>query len=134
MSQHSRMLYRELRSSQRSYYRNGVSTNRYGKTDNRTGNQTGNRRNTLAETKTHRKGNTVMVMSTSGWQESQEALQRDLEVGSGTTSHTAGSGVRSPPKGIMKTEEVRIQSSPNNTPGGSTADSFEMVSFEKERH
>ncbi|KAK6839121.1 hypothetical protein PG989_016574 [Apiospora arundinis] len=120
-----RMLYREFRSSQRSYYRNGVSTNRYGKSENQTG-----KRNTMAgqSVKPHRKGNTVHVMSTAGWQESQEALQRDLEVGTGTPRN--GSGVMSP-HGIMKTEEVRIQTSLNTT--GSTADSFEMESFEKER-
>lgn len=120
------MLYRELRSSQRSYYRYGVSTNRYGKSEN----ATDNRRNTLANqsTKPHRKGNSAMVMSTNGWQESQEALQRNLEVGTGTPRNEYG--VMSP-SGIMKTEEVRIQTSPNTA--GSTADSFEMVSFEKER-
>jgi len=124
------MLYRELRSSQRSYYRNGVSTNRYGKSDN----QTGNRRNTLAnQSKTTRKGNTVMVMSTTGWQESQEALQRDLEVGTGTNTSRSGSGIM-PSAGIMKTEEVRVQTSPNTHGSGSAAGSFEMVSFEKERH
>lgn len=128
------MLYRELRSSQRSYYKNDPSSARYGRTDDRTG----NRRNTLAgqgtNNRPHRKGNSVMVMSTTGWQESQEALQRDMELGTTGTATTSrsGSGVRSPAQGIMKTKEVTVETSPN-TPN-STADSFEMVSFEKERH
>ncbi|KAK8037318.1 hypothetical protein PG991_000664, partial [Apiospora marii] len=133
-----RMLYREFRSSQRSYYKNGASSNQYGQTDNRTG----NRRNTMTanqHSRPHRKGNSVMVMSTSQWQESQEALQRDLEAGStGGGSHTgaaasrSGSGVRSPAHGITKTREVTVETSPG-TPHSSAADSFEMVSFEKER-
>ncbi|KAK7946928.1 uncharacterized protein PG986_011249 [Apiospora aurea] len=120
-----RMLYRELRSSQRSYYKNNPSG--YGRTDNRTGNH---RTTVTAGTqKAHKKGNSVMVMSTAGWEESQEALQRDPEVGSGTSR--SGSGVHSPDVGIMKTREVVVKSSPN-TPS-STADSFEMVSFEEKR-
>ena len=140
------MLYREFRSSQRSYYKNGASTNRYGQTDDRTG----NRRHTMGtahqHSRSHRKGNSVMVMSTSQWQESQEALQRDLEAGAGEgsggsqtggTASRSESGVRSPPhvhhlQGITKTREVTVETSPG-TPHSSAADSFEMVSFEKER-
>ncbi|KAK7973206.1 hypothetical protein PG988_007340 [Apiospora saccharicola] len=113
-----RMLYREFRSSQRSYYNNDAS--KYGRTNDRTGNQTG-RRNTVVGTgtnKPHKKGNSVMVMSTSGWQESQEALQRDVEAG----TSRSGSG---------RTKEVTVETSPS-TPN-SAADSFEMVSFEKDR-
>ena len=58
------MLYRELRSTQRSTYKNnGVLSSRYAKSEN----QTGNRRNTIdSQSKTHRKGNIVTVMSTTG--------------------------------------------------------------------
>ncbi|KAK8024520.1 hypothetical protein PG993_012586 [Apiospora rasikravindrae] len=120
-----RMLYRELRSSQRSYYKNNPSG--YGRTDNRTGNH----RTTVTggTQKPHRKGNSVMVMSATGWDESQEALQRDLEVGTGTSR--SGSGVHSPEQGIMKTSQVVVKSSPHSP--SSTADSFEMVSFEEKR-
>lgn len=78
-----RMLYRELKSSARSYGRSKSQTNapertkRYGQG-------------------THYGRNSVVVMSTAGWQESQEAL-KDAESGQVT------------PRGIMKTEEVRVR-------------------------
>ncbi|KAF6832375.1 hypothetical protein CPLU01_06200 [Colletotrichum plurivorum] len=78
-----RMLYRELKSSARSYGRSKSQTNapertkRYGQG-------------------THYGRNSVVVMSTAGFQESQEAL-KDPESGQVT------------PRGIMKTEEVRVR-------------------------
>ncbi|OLN97764.1 hypothetical protein CCHL11_07918 [Colletotrichum chlorophyti] len=79
-----RMLYRELKSSQRSYGRSKSQTHALGTGTKRYGQGT------------HYGRNSVVVMSTSGWQESQEALQ-DAESGQST------------PRGIMKTEEVRVR-------------------------
>ncbi|KAK7420290.1 hypothetical protein QQZ08_010490 [Neonectria magnoliae] len=98
-----RMLYRELKSSHKSYSRNRTGTNTH---DPRTGNHTQPGSDTR---KSKRYGpsskygqNSVVIMSTAGWQESQEAL-KDPE-------STHSSATRPSPKqgGVLKTEEVRV--------------------------
>ncbi|KAK6217004.1 hypothetical protein QIS74_07118 [Colletotrichum tabaci] len=81
-----RMLYRELKSTQRSYARNKSQSHAL---------ETGKTRTKRYGNSTHYGRNSVVVMSTSGWQESQEALQDE----SGQVT----------PRGIMKTEEVRVR-------------------------
>ncbi|KAL2873389.1 hypothetical protein SGCOL_011472 [Colletotrichum sp. CLE4] len=90
-----RMLYRELKSTQRSYARNKSQSHAL---------ETGTRKE-VRSTKRYGPGsqygrNSVVVMSTGGWQESQEALQE------------AEGGQASPlpvMNGIIKTEEVRVR-------------------------
>ncbi|KXH67760.1 hypothetical protein CSAL01_07836 [Colletotrichum salicis] len=90
-----RMLYRELKSTQRSYARNKSPSHAL---------ETGTRKE-VRSTKRYGPGsqygrNSVVVMSTGGWQESQEALQ---EVEGGQASPLPGMN------GIIKTEEVRVR-------------------------
>ncbi|OHE98243.1 hypothetical protein CORC01_06440 [Colletotrichum orchidophilum] len=90
-----RMLYRELRSTQRSYAQNKSQSRAL---------DTGTRKE-VRSTKRYGPGsqygrNSVVVMSTGGWQESQEALQ-DAE--GGQASPLPGMN------GIIKTEEVRVR-------------------------
>ncbi|KAL4767840.1 hypothetical protein BDW60DRAFT_211542 [Aspergillus nidulans var. acristatus] len=93
-----RTLYREIRSSHRSYSRNRTGTHL---NDPRTGNNTQG-----AEGKSKRNSkrgwDSMAIMSTKGWQESQEALQ---DQGS-----TQSSGTRPSPNqgGILKTEEFIV--------------------------
>lgn len=96
------MLYRELKSSQKSYLRNRSHTNPLDGTN--ATNVAG------SNTKSKRYGphskygrNSVVIMSAAGWQESQEALQDP------TSTQTSRS--RSSPNssgGVLKTEEVRV--------------------------
>ncbi|KAF0329924.1 hypothetical protein GQ607_002691 [Colletotrichum asianum] len=102
-----RMLYRELKSASRSYGRSRSQTNAL---------ETAK----TARTKrygqgTHYGRNSVVVMSTTGWQESQEALQ-DVESGQTT------------PRGIMKTEEVRVRHE-RMPPAGDSKSSIELDTF-----
>ncbi|KAJ4313845.1 hypothetical protein N0V84_009200 [Fusarium piperis] len=97
-----RMLYRELKSSQKSYLRNRSNTNPLDGTNatNMAGTNTTKSKRYGPNSKYGR--NSVVIMSAAGWQESQEALQ-DPE--SAQTSRS-----RSSPSvgGVMKTEEVRV--------------------------
>ncbi|KAH9904259.1 hypothetical protein F4778DRAFT_731811 [Xylariomycetidae sp. FL2044] len=88
-----RMLYRELKSSGKSYF----------KSKSKGGTQTAKSNAHSRATRNYHGRNSVMILSTTGWQESQEALQ-DVEAGSDQT--------HSPDlRGIMKTEEINIQHS-----------------------
>ncbi|CAG9954764.1 unnamed protein product [Clonostachys rosea f. rosea IK726] len=94
-----RMLYQELKSSQRSYFRNKSQSQ-----SNPQGPGTGIESRSKSK-RPSRYGppskygrNSVMIMSTAGWQESQEALQDVLR------SKTSSMG------GVMKTQEVRVVS------------------------
>ncbi|RSL47423.1 hypothetical protein CEP54_013408 [Fusarium duplospermum] len=92
-----RMLYRELKSSQKSYLRNRSHTNPLD----------GTNATNVAGTKRygpHSKygRNSVVIMSAAGWQESQEALQdpESTQTSRSRSSPTSG--------GVLKTEEVRV--------------------------
>ncbi|KAH7144125.1 hypothetical protein B0J13DRAFT_554740 [Dactylonectria estremocensis] len=93
-----RMLYRELKSSQRSYFRNKSNQIPNGPG---TGNTDPLDRHTRYPYSSKYGRNSVVIMSDSRYQESQEAL-RDPD----------GSGLRRPPNmsGVIKTEEVRVHS------------------------
>lgn len=119
-----RMLYRELKSSQRSYFRSRSGTARY------------NVENTQPEHKSkrgtlyghnHHGQNSVIIMSTTGWQESQEALQDS----DGSRTQMAPT-----PDGITKTEEVNIEHQRLSRVSGN--DSLEMKpvqpAYEKAEH
>ncbi|KAJ5875716.1 uncharacterized protein N7473_013063 [Penicillium subrubescens] len=97
-----RTLYRELRSSHKSYSQNRTGTNTR---DPRTGNYTqGTDRKSKRYGPNSKYGrNSVVIMSTTGWQESQEAL-KGLE-------STLSSGTRSSPNqgGVLKTEEFTVR-------------------------
>lgn len=92
------MLYRELKSSQRSYFRTKSNQN---PNDPGTGNTDPLERHTRYPYSSKYGRNSVVIMSDSRYQESQEAL-RDPD----------GSGLRRPPNmtGVIKTEEVRVHS------------------------
>ena len=117
------MLYRELRSSQKSYFEN--RSQRYGGTNK---SQTNRRQSNIHGTQRKRSVPPAML-SMAGWQDSQEALQYiDMEGGhvtveGGQISPHAGKAE----VGIMKTEEVRVQHTARERP--STEDSFEMDSI-----
>ncbi|KAM0189009.1 hypothetical protein ACHAPA_007722 [Fusarium lateritium] len=89
-----RMLYRELKLSSRSYNRNKTNTTPH---DIDT-------RHTAAKRygpNTRYGRNSIVIMSTNGWQESQEALQdSDGSMSNGKASVSS--------QGVMKTEEVRV--------------------------
>ncbi|UPK98386.1 hypothetical protein LCI18_009321 [Fusarium solani-melongenae] len=96
-----RMLYRELKSSQKSYLRNRSHTNPLDGTN--ATNVAG------SNTKSKRYGphskygrNSVVIMSAAGWQESQEALQDPTSTQTSRSRSSPSSG------GVMKTEEVRV--------------------------
>lgn len=101
-----RMLYRELKSASRSYGRSRTQTNPL---------ETAKTRTKRYGQNTHYGRNSVVVMSNARWQESQEALQ-DAESGQTT------------PRGIMKTEEVRIRHE-SMPPSGDSRNSIELDSF-----
>ncbi|KAF5000537.1 hypothetical protein FGRMN_1704 [Fusarium graminum] len=89
-----RMLYRELKSSSRSYNKNKTNTTP----------QDYDSRHTAAKRygPNSRYGrNSIVIMSTNGWQESQEALQ-DSDESLNTAKASIASG------GVLKTEEVRV--------------------------
>lgn len=96
----SRMLYRELKSSSRSYNRNRTNTTpRDVDTRNTAG--ASNARQSKRYNPNSRYGrNSVVIMS--GWQESQEHLQDDSDGSQSQTKMSMSSG------GVMKTEEVRV--------------------------
>ncbi|KAF5624447.1 integral membrane protein pth11 [Fusarium sp. NRRL 52700] len=95
-----RMLYRELKSSSRSYNRNRTNTTpRDVDTRNTAG--ASNARQSKRYNPNSRYGrNSVVIMS--GWQESQEHLQDDSDGSQSQTKISMSSG------GVMKTEEVRV--------------------------
>ncbi|KAF5596411.1 integral membrane protein pth11 [Fusarium circinatum] len=95
-----RMLYRELKSSSRSYNRNRTNTTpRDVDTRNTAG--ASNARQSKRYNPNSRYGrNSVVIMS--GWQESQEHLQDDSDGSQSQTKMSMSSG------GVMKTEEVRV--------------------------
>ncbi|VUC25086.1 unnamed protein product [Clonostachys rosea] len=93
-----RMLYRELKSSQRSYFRNKSQTNpQEPGTTTEPGSKSKRPSRYGPPSKYGR--NSVMIMSTAGWQESQEALQEALR--SKASSNMGG---------VLKTQEVRVVS------------------------
>ncbi|KAF5657723.1 integral membrane protein pth11 [Fusarium heterosporum] len=89
-----RMLYRELKSSSRSYNKNKTNTTP----------QDHDTRHTAARryaTNSRYGRNSIVIMSTNGWQESQEALQdSDESLNNAKASLSSG--------GVLKTEEVRV--------------------------
>ncbi|KAH7236857.1 uncharacterized protein BKA55DRAFT_578659 [Fusarium redolens] len=95
-----RMLYRELKSSSRSYNRNKTNTTpRDVDTRNTVG--ASNARQSKRYNPNSRYGrNSVVIMS--GWQESQEHLQDDSDGSQSQAKMSMSSG------GVMKTEEVRV--------------------------
>ncbi|KAI5919034.1 hypothetical protein F4810DRAFT_525472 [Camillea tinctor] len=95
-----RMLYRELKSSQRSYFRSRSKTTQSNAGQDKTRPSSKSRRTQYGRA-SHYGRSSVLIMSTTGWQESQEALQ-DLERGR-TPQEGPNFG------GIMKTEEVSVQ-------------------------
>lgn len=112
-----RMLYRELKSSHRSYMQQRSTGNRYHQ-----GTESTNIDKTKRSTKYRHDGygrNSVLIMSTNGWQESQEALQ-----------DTPSSHTDRPPKtaGIVKTAEVNVTS--HRVSKMTDGDSFELASME----
>ncbi|KAM5342258.1 hypothetical protein ACJ41O_013224 [Fusarium nematophilum] len=97
-----RMLYRELKSSQRSYLRNRSQTNpRDAGTMNTV--QGADRKSKRYNNNSKYGRNSVLIMSTAGWQESQEALQ-DPERSQASSRKQSPH----PPGGVLKTEEVRV--------------------------
>ncbi|KAH6880039.1 hypothetical protein B0T10DRAFT_495700 [Thelonectria olida] len=97
-----RMLYHKIKSSQRSYMRDRSQTNPHetGTTNTALGSDT---RRTKRYGNNSKYGRTsVVIMSTAGWRESQEALQDSDS--SGTKQSTSLNGA----KGVVKTEEVRV--------------------------
>lgn len=111
------MLYRELKSSHRSYMQQRSTGNRYHQ-----GTESTNIDKTKRSTKYRHDGygrNSVLIMSTNGWQESQEALQ-----------DTPSSHTDRPPKtaGIVKTAEVNVTS--HRVSKMTDGDSFELASME----
>ncbi|KAF5003893.1 hypothetical protein FDECE_9598 [Fusarium decemcellulare] len=97
-----RMLYRELKSSQRSYMRNRSTTNPHGTGPGTTNPGTDTRRNTKRYAPNSKYGrNSVVIMSTAGWQESQEALKDTEGSVASKTSQNLG--------GVLKTEQVTVK-------------------------
>ncbi|KAI1636242.1 hypothetical protein F4809DRAFT_390719 [Biscogniauxia mediterranea] len=95
-----RMLYRELKSSQCSYSRSRSKTTQSNGAPEKTRPSSKSRKSHYGRN-SHYGKNSVLIRSTTGWQESQEALQ-NLEHGR-TPQESPNFG------GIMKTEEVSIQ-------------------------
>ncbi|RSL46332.1 hypothetical protein CEP53_010380 [Fusarium sp. AF-6] len=93
-----RMLYRELKSSQKSYLRNRSHTNPLDGTN--ATNMAGTNKRYGPHSKYGR--NSVVIMSAAGWQESQEALQDPESTQTSRSRSSPHSG------GVMKTEEVRV--------------------------
>ncbi|KAM0560015.1 hypothetical protein ACHAPJ_003972 [Fusarium lateritium] len=95
-----RMLYHELKSSSRSYGRNKTNTTPHDHPETRNTVPSSGARKSKRYGPDSRYGrNSVVIMSTNGWQESQEALQ-DSDGSQGKTSMSS--------RGVMKTEEVRV--------------------------
>ncbi|CAH0056297.1 unnamed protein product [Clonostachys solani] len=94
-----RMLYQELKSSQRSYFRNKSQTNPQGGPSTGVDSASKSKRPSRYGPPSKYGRNSVMIMSTAGWQESQEALQDALR--SKGSSNLGG---------VMKTQEVRVVS------------------------
>ncbi|KAI0018446.1 hypothetical protein F4780DRAFT_781447 [Xylariomycetidae sp. FL0641] len=108
-----RMLYRELVSSDRSYWRSKSRNTREA---------TGSDKNRAAPWTRRPCGrSSTLVMSTGGWEESQEALQ-DLDVEAGDHNKSAASFAMG---GIMKTAEVSVEHSRLSRYRGD--DSFELA-------
>jgi hypothetical protein len=96
------MLYRELKSSNKSYFRNQSQTTGPEGVASRAFDQTANQRKSQRYDGYRKYGqNSVVIMSTSRWQESEEALQDPQGQG--------GSSTPPLPHGVMKTEEVRVK-------------------------
>ncbi|KAH6654728.1 hypothetical protein BKA67DRAFT_507252, partial [Truncatella angustata] len=96
-----RMLYKELKSSHGSYFRSRSNTAPYSVNRGTTQPDTKSRRTTrYGAHPSHYGRNSVVIMSTSGWQESQEALQD-----AGMVRAEASSDI----SGIVKTEEVSVE-------------------------
>ncbi|KAI1495427.1 hypothetical protein F5X99DRAFT_426798 [Biscogniauxia marginata] len=95
-----RMLYRELKSSQRSYFRSRSRTTQSKNGPDKSRPNSKSRRTQYGRT-SHYGRNSVVIMSTTEWQESQEALQNVEQGRIPQESPTLG--------GIMKTEEVSVQ-------------------------
>lgn len=115
-----RMLYRELKSSGRSYFRSASNANRYNIGTQATNKENKTRRTTRYGHDHRQYGrNSVVIMSTAGWQESQEALQ-DVQPGYSNVSPNM--------TGIVKTEEVNVQHQRLSKISGQ--DSFELSSLD----
>ncbi|KAK9419907.1 hypothetical protein SUNI508_06913 [Seiridium unicorne] len=112
-----RMLYLELKSSQRSYFRSRPWMDPYSLEQTHPDHKS--RRETRYGHNQRYARTSVVIMSTSGWQDSQEALQ---DLGANQT------GVTLPVGGIMKTEEVNVQHSRLSRISGD--DSFELKSVQ----
>ncbi|KAI1841757.1 hypothetical protein JX265_007139 [Neoarthrinium moseri] len=115
-----RMLYHELKSSQKSYFRSKSQSN------TQPNGATGNiyaKRGTMYGRNSHYGRNSVVIMSTTGWQESQEALQ---DVGTPRTEDSPNMS------GIVKTEEVSVEHQRLSKLSG--VDSVEMHSLEPIHH
>ncbi|KAI1336865.1 hypothetical protein F5Y15DRAFT_392436 [Xylariaceae sp. FL0016] len=114
-----RMLYHELRSSHRDYFRSGSRTNK-GSVGTGHGAAGDRSRRTHYGRPSHYGRNSVLIMSTAGWQESQEALQED---GAPAPTHASTNST-----GILKTDEVSVES--RRLSKLSRDDSFEMRPLE----
>lgn len=95
-----RMLYRELKSSQRSYFRNRSQTNPLGSEMGHPDGSSDNRRTKRYNNQSKYGRNSVVIMSNAGWEDSEEALQ---DSDSQVKLNAAPMG------GVLKTEEVRVQ-------------------------
>lgn len=96
------MLYRELKSSQKSYLRNRSHTNPLDGT-NATNVASSNTKSKRYGPHSKYGRNSVVIMSAAGWQESQEALQDPTSTQTSRSRSSPSSG------GVLKTEEVRVQ-------------------------
>ncbi|KAI8685180.1 hypothetical protein NCS57_00186600 [Fusarium keratoplasticum] len=96
-----RMLYRELKSSQKSYLRNRSHTNPLDGT-NATNVASSNTKSKRYGPHSKYGRNSVVIMSAAGWQESQEALQDPTSTQTSRSRSSPSSG------GVLKTEEVRV--------------------------
>ncbi|CCT74586.1 related to integral membrane protein pth11 [Fusarium fujikuroi IMI 58289] len=95
-----RMLYRELKSSSRSYNRNRTNTTPRDVDTRHTAGASNARQSKRFNPNSRYGRNSVVIMS--GWQESQEHLQDDSDGSQSQTKMSMSSG------GVMKTEEVRV--------------------------
>jgi hypothetical protein len=108
------MLYQKIKSSQRSYTHDRTQTHLHETGTKRYGNNTKYGRNS------------VVILSTAGWRESQEALQDSDS--SGTKQSTSLNGA----KGVVKTEEVRVHHERISTYGDES--SIELKSLGQVHH
>jgi hypothetical protein len=117
-NRHRRMLYREIKSSKGSYFRNISQGNAAtGATNGATESGTAVRKSQKFGGFSKYGQNSVVIMSTAGWQDSEEALQ----------DAKAASGVRTPPPehGVMRTAEIRVNYENSSTTSGD--ESIEMA-------